>query len=72
MTIEKIDPELCTRCGLCSEICPMDVIRMDNTTGSPIIRYPEDCSNCGKCEQNCPMEAIYVSPRGVGHPLMSW
>ena len=62
MTIEKIDHELCTGCGICIDSCPMDVIRMDEIEEKAIIQYPDECMLCLFCERDCPEGAIYVSP----------
>jgi NAD-dependent dihydropyrimidine dehydrogenase PreA subunit len=62
MSIERIDEALCTGCGICADSCSMDVIRMDENTGRPVIRYVEDCTLCAVCEIDCPQDAIYVRP----------
>lgn len=46
----------CTGCGLCSNICPFDAIKMkldDEGFISPIINE-ERCRKCGKCVNECP------------------
>ncbi|MBW1769056.1 MAG: 4Fe-4S binding protein [Deltaproteobacteria bacterium] len=40
--IRTIDESSCTNCGLCVDICQMDVIRID-ADGKVYIAYAEDC-----------------------------
>jgi NAD-dependent dihydropyrimidine dehydrogenase PreA subunit len=70
LTIERIDSELCTGCGICVESCPTDVIRIDNGIQKAIIKYPEDCMLCRWCTLDCPQNAINVSPK-KGSPLFT-
>lgn len=72
MPIERIDPTLCNGCGVCIDICPMDVIRTDENENKAIIVYSEDCSSCGFCESNCSQDAIYISPGRLARPLVAW
>jgi NAD-dependent dihydropyrimidine dehydrogenase PreA subunit len=72
MTIEKIDVDLCTGCGICIDSCPMDVIRMDAVNEKAVITYPEECMLCLFCERDCPQEAIYVSPEKTVPVLLSF
>lgn len=72
MSIERIDPKLCTGCGECVNSCPLDVIRMDEKEKIAVIKYPEDCMMCLYCERDCPVNAIYVSPEKKVLPLLSW
>jgi len=72
MSIEKIDHELCTGCGICVNSCPMDVIRMDEEANKAIIKYQEDCMLCDFCVLDCPEEAIYVSPEKHAPLIVSW
>jgi NAD-dependent dihydropyrimidine dehydrogenase PreA subunit len=72
MSIERINPELCTGCGICVNSCPMDVIRMDEKSKKAIIRYAEDCMCCDACEYDCPVNAIYVSPEKYEPLMVSW
>ena len=72
MSIEKIDPELCTGCGICVESCSVDVIRMDENSQKAIIRYPQDCMLCEFCVLDCPEEAITVTPDKEAPLIVSW
>ena len=51
-----IDPELCTRCGLCFVRCPDGAIALDEH-GYPVIDY-DHCKGCMICQQICPPRAV--------------
>lgn len=72
MSIEKIDSNLCTGCGICVDSCPMDVLRMDENENKAIAKYPEDCTMCTVCEVDCPEKAIYVGPTKNMPMLTCW
>ena len=59
--IIDINQTKCTGCGICVDICPLDVIRMDEKDEKAIVKYPEDCMACFNCEIQCPEKAIDVS-----------
>ena len=74
MVIESINADLCNGCGICDD-CPMDVIRLDTSTGKAVIKYPEDCRSplCNLCEMECPQQAVYISLSPARPtPLTSW
>ena len=52
-----VDSNICTGCGLCSDVCPVQAIKFqpDNILGHlrPQIDK-ERCINCGLCERKCP------------------
>ena len=52
MGIRKIDLNLCNGCGMCIDACPMDVLRIDEVTKKPFIKYLRDCQSCFLCEMN--------------------
>ncbi len=72
MSIERIDPELCNGCGICVNICPMDVLRMDEESKKAVIKYPEDCMLCEFCVLDCPENAISISPAKTSPLIVSW
>ena len=57
--IKGIDKITCTNCGLCEDICTMDVFRKKR--GKVYIAYPHDCCNCLQCMYICPVDAITVT-----------
>lgn len=61
MGIEKIDLELCNGCGICVDVCPMDVIRLDEEKQKANIAYGLDCGVCFLCSDDCPTNAIKVT-----------
>lgn len=59
-----IDPEQCTQCGLCQELCHFEAIadyRVD----------PASCEGCGFCHRICPVEAITMQDNLSGHWFIS-
>lgn len=60
--IESLDLGLCDGCGVCLDVCPMDVFRCDDRTGKYRIVYRDDCMTCYVCEFECRPGAIYVGP----------
>ena len=55
-----IDPNKCNGCGVCVDICPVDVFRLNDETKLAEARYETDCWYCGVCEGDCPTQAISV------------
>lgn len=61
--IAEIDPEFCTGCGLCDEVCRFDAI--DEQDGKYVIN-PLNCEGCGYCPRACPEMAIRMLDAYVG------
>lgn len=55
-----IDGELCTGCGECQEVCPMDAIKDEDGISEVMV---ERCIGCGLCADRCPVEAITMEER---------
>ena len=51
-----IDPDRCSGCGLCQELCPTQAVEVVGQLA--VIVRPEDCSFCDVCESYCPEAAI--------------
>lgn len=59
MATPKVDPELCTGCGICEDICP-DVFEVGDDGTSHVINA-DGCADAGCCEEaadECPEAAI--------------
>lgn len=77
VTLEKrpasVDPEKCTGCGLCQDVCPVERIpapwELFGRTKAAGISDPmalrksfgiddDACTECGKCAEVCPVQAV--------------
>jgi NAD-dependent dihydropyrimidine dehydrogenase PreA subunit len=56
----EIDKKRCNRCGICVDMCPMDVLRM-SSKGYPIMLYRDDCWYCDICVFVCPRQAVTLT-----------
>jgi NAD-dependent dihydropyrimidine dehydrogenase PreA subunit len=63
----KFNPEICTGCNRCVEVCPDDVF-MPNPEKKkpPIVLYAEECWFCGGCVEECPRPGAI----SMMHPTM--
>jgi len=57
MTQPSLDQEKCTACGLCAEVCGLDVITRNGNT-CPTINRDAYCHACGHCVAICPQNAL--------------
>jgi heterodisulfide reductase subunit A len=53
-----IDPDLCTGCGVCENLCPHGAIRIENKKARTLRAL---CKGCGNCGAACPTHAITMS-----------
>ncbi|MBN1811329.1 MAG: nitroreductase family protein [Anaerolineae bacterium] len=59
MTQPTLDKAKCTACGLCAEVCGLDVI-VHNGNGCPTINQDTYCHACGHCVAICPQNALSI------------
>lgn len=65
-----IFPGLCKGCGLCLEMCPVDILFWSDELGvyaTPIAenRDVDQCTGCGMCMIICPDAAIRVEKKST-------
>ena len=58
--LRETDPEGCTGCGACVDVCPVDAVNVEGDTARV---EREWCIGCGVCVEACPVEAIRLEPR---------
>lgn len=54
----KVDPDLCTGCGICVDTCPTGALAMNEDETLAVLANPDDCDSCASCAEACPAEAI--------------
>ena len=62
--VPKIDPQRCTLCGQCEQICQFKAIAV--LPGADVLTFPELCHSCGGCWAVCPEDAISRDQRELG------
>ncbi|MCI5901031.1 MAG: 4Fe-4S binding protein [Blautia sp.] len=55
-----IDRTKCVQCGICAQICPLDVIRVKGEKKEIVVKYPYECWHCLACKKECPQGAIHM------------
>ena len=63
IAVPVIDPEKCSRCGLCAEVCAFNAIAV---FPEDVLVFPELCHGCGGCTYFCPEKAITETSRNIG------
>lgn len=59
-SIPRVDPDLCTRCGLCVRFCNYNAMALAGQAG--LMVFPELCHDCGGCLLVCPHGALSPVP----------
>ena len=58
----QVDPDTCTGCGLCTDICP-EVFTLEGDVATVIVDVvPKEAeARCTEAQQSCPVEAISIA-----------
>jgi len=52
----RVNPDLCTGCGICEKACPYQAIRVNDDKKAEVIEAA--CAGCGTCAAECRYEAV--------------
>lgn len=63
MTTIIVDEALCTRCGICSSVCPVRIVDPADENTLPRVADAKGgmCIRCGHCEVSCPSQALLLN-----------
>ena len=53
-----VDKDVCTGCGECVEVCPVEVFELIDDKSEPV--NADECMGCESCVEVCEDEAITV------------
>ncbi|MGA2104253.1 nitroreductase family protein [Methanoregula sp.] len=58
-----VNQDLCTRCGICSVVCPMSIVDTADENNLPKVQEARAgfCIRCGHCEVSCPSQALLLN-----------
>lgn len=54
----RVDHSLCTHCGRCAKVCPVENIVFDKHEATPKWKKQKQCTCCMACYHHCPTHAI--------------
>jgi nitroreductase/NAD-dependent dihydropyrimidine dehydrogenase PreA subunit len=54
-----VDPESCTMCGLCIQVCPRGILVEGSATAQTV--EADRCYYCGHCKAVCPQDALHFA-----------
>lgn len=60
-----VDFEKCIKCGICVNVCPVNIVKIEKGQQQCIAINLDYCKGCGICANECPKNCIcMVSERG--------
>ncbi len=63
----RIDPAACSGCGLCTDACRFEALRLDRAAVVDLTL----CEGCGVCADICPQRAVRLEPHVCGEWFIS-
>lgn len=66
-----IDPESCSRCGMCYDICHFNAVSRPRSVNTSYEILDMLCEGCGACLYACPDQAIHMEIQQVGEWMQS-
>lgn len=68
---EVVDNLLCTQCGTCVSVCPVQAIEMHETPAGMLVGIAHDkkCIACGLCRRFCPGATLNLNLDDFGDPF---
>jgi len=63
--VARVDPNFCSSCGVCTEICPYSAPRFNEKSGKAEIQATL-CKGCGLCVASCRSGAIHLKGFDTG------
>ena len=63
--IPELDPNKCTYCGICSEVCAYNSLVVIKSLEKWVL-MEDDCHGCGACTYFCPEKALTEKPKIMG------
>jgi len=56
----SVNREKCNNCGICAQICPVEIFEVCKGNLKVNERNFKECIECGACEKDCPQKAIIL------------
>lgn len=69
MNLITVAQEKCVKCGVCVNVCPEQVLRLEKNGPEEVC--PENCIACGHCVAICPKEALDNSKAPLANQIRS-